>query len=253
MSVTGHAAGLWPIRRDAWKLIAVSVAIVAAMAAFHQFPYIDIAASRLFFDPLGCADAGGAPCTFFPAYESKALETLRFGLQYAQFGAVLCLAIFLFRRYMSGASIATPGFAPALAALISYILCVGLLINLVLKDHWGRPRPFQTDFFGGASPFVPAGQITDYCSRNCSFVSGEAASAFWLVCLATLLPARWRKAGIVAAIAVALLTSLLRISFGMHFLSDVVISWLLIGGAFIATRLVLTRIAERQASARVDP
>jgi hypothetical protein len=44
--------------------------------------------------------------------------------------------------------------------LICVILGPGLIINLVLKDHWGRPRPRQIVEFGGryeyVQPFVPA-------------------------------------------------------------------------------------------------
>ena len=54
---------------------------------------------------------------------------------------------------------------------------VSLLVNALLKDHWGRARPNETTLFGGdgafSGPFVIAGQ----CARNCSFVSGEGAGA----------------------------------------------------------------------------
>ena len=252
MTLTADTAVVPTRRADLRRLLFAGLSTAAAIALFHQFAYLDIAVSRLFFDPLGCADAGGLPCTYFPAYESKALEKLRFGLQYLHLSAAVILAVWVVRRYAGGARLATPGFAPALAALTTYAVCLGLLINLVLKEHCGRPRPFQTDLFGGQWPFVPAGEISSYCQTNCSFASGEAAGGFWLVCLAMLLPLRWRMAGMLLALVTAVLTSTLRIAFGMHFLSDVLVSWLLTGFIFLASGIALAQIANRSRHAVPD-
>ena len=99
-----------------------------------------------------------------------------------------------------------------------------LLVNVFLKNTWGRPRPVQVDLFGGDAPYVEVWRITDWCDRNCSFVSGEASSAMWLVAVALVLPKAVRVPATVAAIVYALLLSLNRIAFGGHFLSDVVIA-----------------------------
>ena len=79
--------------------------------------------------------------------------------------------------------------------------------------------------FGGGSPYVPIWEITDFCSRNCSFVAGEASSAAWLVGLVVLLPLRWRWPGAAVAAIYAALIGLNRIAFGGHFLSDVLLSF----------------------------
>lgn len=107
----------------------------------------------------------------------------------------------------------------------SLALGPGLIVNGLLKSVWGRPRPIQVDLFGGNAPFETAWKISDSCQSNCSFVSGEAASAIWLLALAMLAPPRYRLvlAGAIGLLAFAL--SLNRIAFGGHFLSDVVISW----------------------------
>ena len=65
----------------------------------------------------------------------------------------------------------------------------GLIANTVLKDNWGRARPYQTDSFGGTRQFTPAPLPAAQCERNCAFVSGHAALAFSLVSFALLLPA----------------------------------------------------------------
>jgi membrane-associated PAP2 superfamily phosphatase len=102
-----------------------------------------------------------------------------------------------------------------------------LLVNVILKNSWGRPRPIQVDAFGGDAPYVEVWRITDWCHSNCSFVSGEASSAIWFVAVALVLPRRFRTAAVALAAAYAGLLSLNRIAFGGHFLSDVLISFAL--------------------------
>jgi lipid A 4'-phosphatase len=109
--------------------------------------------------------------------------------------------------------------------LSTLILGPLLLVNVILKNSWGRPRPVQVDAFGGEAPYVEVWRITDWCDTNCSFVSGEASSAIWLVAVALVLPRSVRGPVTAAAIVYALLLSLNRIAFGGHFLSDVVISF----------------------------
>ena len=67
--------------------------------------------------------------------------------------------------------------------------------------------------------------MTDYCSTNCSFVSGEASSAMWLLTLVVLLPEQWRGLALKILIGLAITLSLNRIAFGGHFLSDVLLAW----------------------------
>jgi membrane-associated phospholipid phosphatase len=105
----------------------------------------------------------------------------------------------------------------------------GLIANTVLKDHWGRARPYQTTEFGGARQFSPAPLPADQCERNCAFVSGHAALGFSLVSFALLLPLGWRRqAAIAGALAFGALVGLGRIAAGRHFLSDVVFAGLIV-------------------------
>ena len=108
--------------------------------------------------------------------------------------------------------------------LSTLILGPLLLVNVILKNTWGRPRPLQVDLFGGDAPYVEVWRMTDWCGRNCSFVSGEASSAIWLVAVAIMLPKAVRAPATAVAVVYALLLSLNRVAFGGHFLSDVVIS-----------------------------
>src|SRR5256885_1834888 len=104
----------------------------------------------------------------------------------------------------------------------------GLIVNTVLKDHWGRARPSQVAEFGGARQFTAAPLLAAQCERNCAFVSGHAALGFSLVSFALLLPfGGRRKTAIAAALGFGALVGLARMAAGAHFLTDVLYAGLI--------------------------
>ena len=124
----------------------------------------------------------------------------------------------------------------------AYLLAVliigpGVVVNLVFKDHWGRARPAHTQEFGGERTFSPPLIISDQCSRNCSFVSGDASVGFSLAALALVIAGhrrRWMTIGLAAGIAIGIL----RIALGRHYPSDVIFA-----GVFVLlTAAVLHRL-----------
>jgi lipid A 4'-phosphatase len=98
----------------------------------------------------------------------------------------------------------------------------GLLVNVTLKSHWERPRPGHLLQFGGTQHFVPWWDPIGDCHANCSFVSGEASSAFWTIAPAALAPEEWRPLAYAAAITFGSVISTSRIMAGGHFLSDTI-------------------------------
>ena len=99
----------------------------------------------------------------------------------------------------------------------------GLVVNTILKDHWGRARPFHVKEFGGDRKFTPAFVISDQCKTNCSFVSGDASIGYFG--LAFSFVARRRRILISSgAILAGTLIGLVRMAQGAHFLSDVIFS-----------------------------
>jgi lipid A 4'-phosphatase len=110
----------------------------------------------------------------------------------------------------------------------------GLIVNLGMKDHLHRPRPINMRQFGGPQEFRPWYRFDGACRKNCSFPSGEASSAFWMVAPALLAPPPIRAPAIAAALAFGGSASALRMAFGGHFLSDVLI------GALISLIVVFT-------------
>lgn len=207
------------LRREiqACPLLAGTLLLVLVSMVFWVFPAIDSAFTGLFYTPE----------TWFAARTHDGLLALRdFGIGLSS-GVMIVLVLLALVRMVFWRLPAVVSGRSLAFLLSSAVLGPGLLVNLLLKDFWGRPRPHMVEIFGGAAPYVPVWEITDFCQDNCSFVSGEAASAFWLVSFVFLAPADLRRPAFIAVAAYAGILSLNRIAFGGHFLSDVLISWCL--------------------------
>ena len=112
---------------------------------------------------------------------------------------------------------------PAVFILLLLALAPGLIVNVVLKDHLGRPRPRELVEFGGQHHFVQFWQ-PGVDAKNSSFPSGHAAIAFfsmapWFV-YRRRKPA-WAKGFLVFGLGFGSLIGLTRILQGAHFISDV--------------------------------
>ncbi|MEX0840683.1 MAG: phosphatase PAP2 family protein [Xanthobacteraceae bacterium] len=171
---------------------------------------VDLDIARLFFDP-----AAGR----FAAY--PALAMLRdHGYVSIATGTGFLIAA-LAARLLPQLRLSIPGRAVIFLAG-SLALGPGLLVNVVFKDHWHRPRPVQVVEFGGGKAYVDWWNPTGACETNCSFASGETASAAWMAAPAMLAPAPWRAAALVAVAIFTATISLSRMSVGAHFFTDVV-------------------------------
>lgn len=120
--------------------------------------------------------------------------------------------------------------------VLVFILGSGLVVNAILKDHWGRPRPVQTQDFGGAAVYVPPGQLV-LNSEGRSFASGHSSVGFTFLALWFL----WRRSrptwavwGLGAGLLLGYAIGLARISVGAHYLSDVIWSgWMMAMAAWL--------------------
>ena len=191
------------------------LALAAASALFVAFPAIDVWFSALFY----------SPGEGFPLAKFEALRWLRgIGDQMVMLAiAAMAVAIAVKLAVPTRRTMLSP--RDMLLVFSTLVIAPGILVNVIFKSNWGRPRPVAVDAFGGEFPFVRAWEITDYCARNCSFVSGEASSALWAVTLALFFPPNWRAPVVAVLMALAVLLSLNRVAFGGHFLSDVILSW----------------------------
>ena len=110
--------------------------------------------------------------------------------------------------------------------VITLTLTAGIVTNLTFKHYWGRPRPASVVEFNGPHQYRHWWQAGGECPKNCSFFSGEAATAFWTYAPASLAPPAWRPLAYTGATLFGLATGGLRVAFGGHFVSDVIVAGL---------------------------
>jgi lipid A 4'-phosphatase len=115
----------------------------------------------------------------------------------------------------------------ALFLIVTLALGPGLMTNLILKDHWGRPRPIDVQQFGGEYRFKPWWDPRGDCPNNCSFIAGEPSGAFWTLAPAALAPPPLQAVAYGAAVAFGIGLGALRMAAGAHFFSDVVFAGVL--------------------------
>ncbi|MGB7036650.1 MAG: phosphatase PAP2 family protein [Xanthobacteraceae bacterium] len=136
----------------------------------------------------------------------------------------------------------------ALFLIATLALGPGLLTNVILKDHWGRPRPIDVQQFGGDYRFVPWWDPRGGCPDNCSFVAGEPSGAFWTLAPAALAGPELAPIAYAAAVAFGVGVGILRIAAGAHFFSDVVFA-----GVFMYLVIWLTHgLIYRWGATRID-
>lgn len=207
------------------------------------FPQIDITVSSWFYDP----GYGGFPARVapFPEWVRRDMPAFLFAVPLAI--ALLGVAGEVLRRPLLGVTRRV-----ALYVVLSLAIGPGLVVNVGLKDNWGRPRPSTIQEFGGLNTYVRALVPSRQCDDNCSFASGHGALGFWPVALAFLAPRRWRRPALAAALAFGVMVGSVRIMQGGHFLSDVVAAALITIGinALLYKRLVAP---EKQPSLKNNP
>lgn len=188
------------------------LACLALVVLFYGVPQLDLWASGLFFDGQR-----------FPLVDVRLFHVIyRMFAKIHYFflaGLSLGLLVLQFKRDARGRR-----WRKRLAfLLLALVIGPGLLVNVLLKDNsFGRPRPAEVQQFGGEAEFVPILTYSGYCPNNCSFASGHAAIAFFLIALGWVFDSR-RLFGL--GFAIGTLMSLIRIMQGGHFLSDTVFAF----------------------------
>ena len=227
---------------------------------------------------LGIAAAVGLTFGFYPELD---LRVARYFFDFKSGGNNFRLRIYppLMIARDAGLWVGTLIIAPALAALIwklilprrkllisgrailfltaTLALGPGLLVNVVLKDHWGRSRPIDVTQFGGPEHFVPWWDPRGDCPNNCAFVSGDVSGAFWTIAPAILTPPPLRAVAVGAALTLGTGMAIMRVMAGAHFVSDVIfagvftflIIWLMHG---LIYRWPRTRLTDEDAERAIE-
>ena len=192
-------------------VIALGLSLVIGLL-FGIFPELDLKLAALFYDSTSAS---------FPVKQSGLAAVARDGAMWIAWALALPALIAIVGKLVRPDR---PMFVPARAAvflLLTILLSAVVLTNLTFKSHWGRPRPVVVTEFNGPWAFMPYWDPRGACGRNCSFFSGEGATAFWTYAPAALTPPAWRPLAYAVATLFGITTSVLRMAFGGHFFTDV--------------------------------
>ena len=127
-------------------LAAYAAALVLAAALFLLFPGIDLWAAQLFYR----ADGG------FYLGNAWPVRAIYAGVPYLTDAVVVGVAALYLLSLRCGRPVAGVDGRVAAYLLLALALGPGLVVNTMLKDHWGRARPSQIEAFGGTRQFTPA-------------------------------------------------------------------------------------------------
>lgn len=200
-----------PGRTETVRVVAIALALgIATGLVFSIWPRLDIAIAAMFQGHDGVFHM--VRPAFWPFVREMFLTG--FTLWYVTIVVGCVLAAFRLRElfdfdlrkwlYLASCSIVGPL----------------LLVNVVLKEHWGRWRPREVIELGGAEIFTRPLELGGTCDYNCSFVSGEVSSMVMVFISLAFVTTAWRPVFYVLTIALGLLSAAIRVGQGGHFPSD---------------------------------
>ena len=192
-------------------LIALGLALVIGLL-FGIFPELDLKLAALFYDPA---------TKMFPLKSDGMAAFARDAAMWVAWALALPALIAIVGKLLRPDRPMLIRGRAAVFLLVTILLSAVILSNLTFKTHWGRPQPVVVSEFNGPWQFVPWWDPRGECGRNCSFFSGEGATAFWTYAPAALTPPTWRPLAYAAATLFGITTSVLRMAFGGHFFTDV--------------------------------
>jgi lipid A 4'-phosphatase len=172
----------------------------------------DLAVSRSFYDEPSGSWPWGQTQPWQLLYKVGCLPGLLLGVL-GFIVAVTCLIRGRRERY----------YRPGLFLVCMLLIGPGLLVNLCMKDHWGRPRPRDTVHFGGQRDYHPVWSPT-FNLQGHSFPSGHASMGFYLMAPGFLLWRTRRRAAILFfafGLFAGALMGAARIIQGSHFATDI--------------------------------
>jgi lipid A 4'-phosphatase len=193
--------------------IGVTIGVVFAL-----FPNLDLAITRLFFEPR----SRWFGLTYYMFVDGHMwVLRLRDATMWivAAFALVPVAALIVKLLRPTKPMLMSPRSIVFLLGTLA--LAPGVLANGVLKEHWARPRPIEVREFTGSDSFMPWWDPRGACEQNCSFISGEGAGAFWTLAPAALAPPAVRPIAYAAALAFGAAVGVIRIGMGAHFFTDI--------------------------------
>ena len=117
-----------------------------------------------------------------------------------------------------------------------------LIINILLKNMWGRARPNDVLPFGGTESFTPWYKISDSCLTNCSFVSGDSSVGFLLIVFYFITK---KNIYLYLSLVFGSFLGLIRIIAGGHFFSDIVFSQIVVTISVLVSFILYKKLYDK--------
>ena len=189
-------------------------------AVFFYFPEIDLFIASVFYHP----EIGFKNRSYYLENFNPLMLSLDLGAVYVvPFLFIAFVALFAYRIYQKAGSLHYKHYIPIIYIVVSTSIGTLLTVNIIKDKIVCRARPEAVQEFNGQKIFTPAFAISDQCTHNCSFVSGHAAAIFMSFSLAFLIEnKKKRRLAIFYIILLGLMVGFGRVSFGRHFVSDVI-------------------------------
>jgi len=194
-----------------YKELLFPAVFLLSMTLLFRVTDLDMQLAALFYDPASGWPLGG---------EFPWLQLYRYGYWPA---LVLACGSLLFLVFSLASGMRRTWRKPALFFVLLMLLGPGLVVNVVFKDNWDRPRPREIQAFGGEKPFLPVWQKGKGTSSH-SFPSGHASMAFYLFSPFFILRRSRPKAArivLILGLGYGMLMGVARMAQGGHFASDI--------------------------------
>lgn len=153
------------------------------------------------------------------------------GIVPAQFIGAAALITFLLSYVWQKAK---PYRTSALYLILTLAVGAGFIVHTLLKDQWGRPRPKQVAEFGGEQAFRPyySPNFFNQPEPSRSFPCGHCTMGFFFFAVGFLCSRygyrKWAYANFAFAATLGSALGLSRMAQGGHFLTDVLVSALIL-------------------------
>ena len=202
------------IKNKSKKLVdfILPLTILLSLSALFRLTDLDRSILANFYDPL----QGWRHSNQFPWY-----QLYHYGVFPAIIMASVAVATLLSSMFYKRA---IPFRRQALFLVLLMAIGPGLVVNVIFKDHWGRPRPRQIEQFSGVEQFLPV-LSKGVGGNGYSFPSGHASMGFYLMAPFFLLRRKkplQAKLFLSGGIISGFLIGLARMVQGGHFASDVI-------------------------------
>lgn len=164
----------------------------------------------------------------------------------AAFPSVIATAVIALALFLSSFLVRSKTQFRFRALYVISVILLGpvVMVNLVLKDHWGRPRPKEIVEFNGQYDYQPPAVISETGGK--SFVCGHCSSGYMFFALYFILQ-KMRNIALLCTILYSLLMGFVRMSAGGHFISDVLWSgYVVFGVCWFLYYFVFREFAPRQ-------